>query len=109
MYIFAKFGLDSGEIDVGPCYGNGEYDEDTKTCTCEPGKAYGERCQFTWGFKNIMFHGRGPFNEKVLKPYVSQYALEIYDHQKYGIIDGLYMNHEFFQNDSKKRAKTVKI
>ena len=24
--------------------------------------------------KNIMFYGRGPFNEKFLKPHVSQYA-----------------------------------
>ena len=47
MFLFATFGLDGGEVDVGPCYGNGEYDEDTKTCTCVPGKAYGERCQFT--------------------------------------------------------------
>ena len=49
-----------------------------------------------------MFYGRGPFNEKFLKPHVSQYALEIYDHKKYGAMDVLYMNHEFLQIGSKK-------
>ena len=52
--------------------------------------------------KNIMFYGRGPFNEKFLKPHVSQYALEIYDHKKYGAMDVLYMNHEFLQIGSTK-------
>ena len=56
MFIFVTFGLNADtEIDVGPCYGNGEYDEDTETCTCDQDKAYGERCQFTQGFKNIFY------------------------------------------------------
>ena len=32
-----------------------------------------------------------------LNPCESKFALTIYDHEKNGIVDGLYMNHEFFK------------
>lgn len=40
-----------------------------------------------------------------MKSFPSKYALEIYDHKKYGQIDALYMNHEFFQLGSKYAPK----
>ena len=49
MIIFVKFGINGNEVEIdeGPCFGNGEYDEQTETCKCDETKAYGERCQFT--------------------------------------------------------------
>ena len=42
-----------------------------------------------------------------LKSHDRKFALEIYDHEKGGRVDTLYMNHEFFKAGSIKKFKPL--